>query len=85
MERGDFSRPIALGDRAVGWVEEEVDAWIYRRIEQKGQARTGLPGKATKHDAPGALLDALNASVNCGTSGSARSVEDAAAQEADVR
>jgi predicted DNA-binding transcriptional regulator AlpA len=31
MERGDFSRPIALGDRAVGWIEEEVDAWIYRR------------------------------------------------------
>ena len=28
----DFPRPVKLGPKAVGWIEEEVDAWIGRRI-----------------------------------------------------
>ncbi|MGQ9370395.1 helix-turn-helix transcriptional regulator [Azospirillum sp. ST 5-10] len=32
---GKFPRRIRLGERAVGWIEEEVDAWI----EQRARAR----------------------------------------------
>jgi prophage regulatory protein len=30
---GDFPPQINLGSRAVGWLSEEVDAWITGRIE----------------------------------------------------
>lgn len=29
---GDFPAPIKIGPRASAWVEEEIDAWIKRRI-----------------------------------------------------
>jgi prophage regulatory protein len=32
MDGQGFPRPIALGPRSVGWIEEEVDAWIQARI-----------------------------------------------------
>ena len=28
MASGKFPRPIPLGDRAVGWLEAEIDSWI---------------------------------------------------------
>lgn len=30
-----FPQPIALGERAVGWVESEVDQWITARINER--------------------------------------------------
>ena len=30
-----FPHPIALGERAVGWVEAEVDQWITARINER--------------------------------------------------
>ena len=30
---GRFPRPIALGERSVGWIESEIDAWIAKRVE----------------------------------------------------
>lgn len=30
---GVFPRPIALGGRAVGWIDAEVDDWVARKIE----------------------------------------------------
>ena len=33
-----FPSPIPLGERAVGWIEAEVDSWIEARIEN---ARSG--------------------------------------------
>jgi prophage regulatory protein len=30
---GTFPEPIKLGDRAVGWVETEVEEWLRRLIE----------------------------------------------------
>ncbi|WP_286997989.1 helix-turn-helix transcriptional regulator [Comamonas sp. UBA7840] len=30
-----FPQPIALGERAVGWVEAEVDQWITARINER--------------------------------------------------
>ncbi|MCW5879705.1 MAG: AlpA family phage regulatory protein [Anaerolineae bacterium] len=29
-----FPRPISIGPRSVGFVEEEIDRWIDQRIEQ---------------------------------------------------
>jgi prophage regulatory protein len=28
MASGTFPRPIPLGERAVGWLESEIDSWI---------------------------------------------------------
>jgi prophage regulatory protein len=33
IEQGRFPRPVSLGARAVGWIEEEVDDWMGERIE----------------------------------------------------
>lgn len=32
---GSFPKPISLGDRAVGWVENEVQEWVLARIEER--------------------------------------------------
>lgn len=31
MQRGDFPKPIELSEHAVGWVVEDVQAWIESR------------------------------------------------------
>ena len=28
-----FPRPISLGERAVGWIESEIDEWLEQQIE----------------------------------------------------
>ena len=33
IELGTFPRQVSLGERAAGWVEEEVDSWLRERIE----------------------------------------------------
>jgi prophage regulatory protein len=33
IAQGRFPRPIALGRRAVGWLESDVDAWIASRVQ----------------------------------------------------
>lgn len=32
MSKGDFPQSISLGERAVGWVEVDVDQWLDARI-----------------------------------------------------
>lgn len=32
MDAGTFPRPIRLGQRAVGWIESEIQAWLRDRI-----------------------------------------------------
>ena len=32
ISNGDFPKPIALGGRAVGWLESEVFAWVEQQI-----------------------------------------------------
>ena len=39
MAEGTFPNPISLGDRAVGWVEDEITDWLDGRIEAS-RART---------------------------------------------
>ena len=39
LAEGSFPRPVQLGARAVGWIEEEVDEWIRQRIvASRGEA-----------------------------------------------
>jgi prophage regulatory protein len=39
VAQGTFPAPVPLGPRAVGWVEEEVEDWIRRRIEARRSAK----------------------------------------------
>jgi len=33
IQKGTFPRPINLGVRAVGWLENEIEAWLAARME----------------------------------------------------
>lgn len=33
IDQGTFPRQVQLGERAAGWVEEEVELWLRDRIE----------------------------------------------------
>ena len=35
LQKGTFPRPINLGARAVGWVENEIEAWLASCIEKR--------------------------------------------------
>ena len=35
IQEGTFPRPINLGARAVGWVENEIETWLKSRIENR--------------------------------------------------
>lgn len=32
---GTFPRPVSLGQRAVGWIEHEINAWIEARAAER--------------------------------------------------
>jgi prophage regulatory protein len=33
VSKGSFPPPISLGDRAVGWIEAEINEWLSKNIE----------------------------------------------------
>jgi prophage regulatory protein len=35
IELGTFPRQVPLGERAAGWVEDEVDSWLRKRMERR--------------------------------------------------
>lgn len=35
IQEGTFPRPINLGARAVGWLENEIEAWITSCVENR--------------------------------------------------
>jgi len=35
MALGTFPKPVKLGERAVGWVSDEVDGWMQSRIAER--------------------------------------------------
>ena len=50
LAEGRFPRPVALGGRAVGWIEAEVDEWVRERIAEsrfEGE-RAGERGEAAR-------------------------------------
>ena len=34
LAEGRFPQPVRLGDRAVGWIEAEIDEWVRERIAE---------------------------------------------------
>jgi len=38
ISEGSFPKPVSLGSRAVGWIEEEVNEWLNQRIESSRKA-----------------------------------------------
>ena len=43
IQGGTFPQPVNLGGRAVGWLENEIEAWLAARIEcrDNGQELSG--------------------------------------------
>ena len=37
IAQGTFPRPIRLGERSVGWVEEAIEGWLNGRIDASRQ------------------------------------------------
>ncbi|EJB8380639.1 AlpA family transcriptional regulator, partial [Vibrio cholerae] len=33
MNDGEFPKSVSLGERAIAWVESEVDEWMEKRLE----------------------------------------------------
>jgi prophage regulatory protein len=48
MERDGFPRPISIGARSVGWLEDEVDAWIEARAAKRDDPWRSLGDAATR-------------------------------------
>ena len=38
VKTGGFPKPINISERAIGWVESEIDDWISSRIEEARHA-----------------------------------------------
>ena len=34
IRAGRFPPPVRVGDRAVGWIEAEIDAWLAAQVER---------------------------------------------------
>lgn len=44
---GSFPAPVALGVRAVGWVETELDEWLKAQIDSR---RQGKRNREARHE-----------------------------------
>ena len=42
IARGEFPKPIKLGERSVGWLSREVDAWIEARAAKRDESWRSL-------------------------------------------
>jgi prophage regulatory protein len=40
ISEGRFPKPVSLGGRAVGWIEEEVNDWLSQQIETSRNHQT---------------------------------------------
>ena len=38
IQEGTFPRPVNLGARAVGWLENEIDEWLAARLEVRNNS-----------------------------------------------
>ena len=38
IQEGSFPKPISLGERAVGWLENEIEAWLVSRLEIRNKS-----------------------------------------------
>jgi prophage regulatory protein len=40
MSKGEFPKSISLGDRAIGWLESDVEQWLEDKIEASKSLRS---------------------------------------------
>ena len=45
ISEGSFPKPVSLGGRAVGWIEEEVNNWLNQQIETSRSALSCTGGE----------------------------------------
>ncbi|WP_319549130.1 AlpA family transcriptional regulator [Desulfogranum marinum] len=38
IKNGLFPKPVSLGPRAVGWLENEINAWLAEKLEARNKA-----------------------------------------------
>ena len=38
ISEGSFPKPISLGGRAVGWIDEEINEWLNQQIKASREA-----------------------------------------------
>jgi prophage regulatory protein len=46
VSEGTFPKPVSLGDRAVGWLEKEIQEWLQHRIEASRRVGAAQGGHA---------------------------------------
>lgn len=39
ISKNEFPSPISLGDRAVGWLEEDIENWLTEKVEASRAAK----------------------------------------------
>lgn len=39
MSQGTFPKQVSLGGRVIGWVEDEIEAWLTSQIEQSRKTK----------------------------------------------
>ena len=45
ISEGSFPKPVSLGGRAVGWIEEEVNGWLNQQIKSSRLAPSDIGGE----------------------------------------
>lgn len=40
IAQGTFPKPVPLGDRAVGWVDHEIEEWIADRVADRDRSQS---------------------------------------------
>lgn len=53
-DAGQFPAPVPISTRRIGWVEEEVIAWIASLIAKRDAAQAAKPVEHAEHGADGA-------------------------------
>lgn len=42
-----FPKPVSLGERCVGWVDDEVQGWVVARVQERNLAQ-GAAGRPSR-------------------------------------
>ena len=42
IKKGSFPRPIKLSERAVGWIEQEIDDWVNEKVQTRDHGAEGV-------------------------------------------
>ncbi len=48
MNEGRFPKSVPLGDRAIAFVEDEVNAWVQDKIDLRDESEQQVSGKEAK-------------------------------------